>query len=562
MKKNIGAFLFCFLLIAFFSSCSWFSSDGDDDVTVPQEEQKDENTSDMGAVHKVSESVYFKDGKKNSDWLIVSYCDADNSLDYPVQGYPCFEDLNEAEYGLSGIRNSDGTTRDGFDSVRFVVLWDGVALSSLAGGSTDHSRSRVFELGQDAVSLTSLGQNTVEITGIDFIDACNGELDMSDYKTLSKFLVWAERHYSATKIILQVANHGGGPGGDSLYLAKDSRGNVTASICNDETSAIKNATMSSREFATALKDAGYGNGKKLEMLIFDLCLGAGFEDAYEFRNLARYMVASPNSTPAKGMPYHLLLPLFSKNISTVSLGKGIVNKYRDFYAGAIWPSIASSLSYFTSGLSERDRAEYYSWFGFSPAIPTLTFMDLSKASDCADKIDALALQIKNKANLYRPYLFRESTPGINFYCPIDRMLFYDGNMSWLFDIGYFAYVVSQRDQNATQDVYAAREVMTALSGMIIHSYRDSLFCGGIPQPASSVFTSDSGRKVLCDSLYSYLGLDCLGISICGGSKVRFGISGYTSGGIPSHYLTQLEFGKRSNGWADMLKDSSWFGTAR
>ncbi len=556
MKKNFGAFLFFLSLVAFFSSCSWFSSDDDDDI-IPQEEHEEENNSGMDSVHKVSESVYFKNGKKSSDWLIVSYCDADNSLDYPIQGYPCFEDLNEAEYGLSLIRNPDGTTRDGYDSVRFVVLWDGVAISSLANGSHDHGRSRILELGQDSISMTSLGASTVEITGIDFIDACNGEVDMSDYKTLRKFLKWIEEHYSASRIILQVSNHGGGPGGDSLYLAKDSR-----SICNDETSAIKNASMSSLEFATALKDAGYGaNGKKLEMLLFDLCLGAGFEDAYQFRNLARYMVASPNSTPGAGMPYHLLLPLFSKNVSTVSVGKGIVDKFMNFYAGRFWSSIASSLGYYTSGLSERERAEYFSWFGFSPAIPTVTFMDLSRASDCADKIDALARQIGNKASWYKPFLLRESEPSINFYCPKDLMLFYDGNMSWLFDIGYFAYMVHEHCDDP-MDATAAQNVMDALSKMIIHSYRDSLYYGGIPQPAGSVYSNDSGRKILCDSFYSYLGLDCLGISICGGSKVRYGISGYTSGPIASHYLTQLEFGKRSSGWADMLKDSSWFGTGR
>lgn len=46
----------------------------------------------------------------------------------------------------------------------------------------------------------------------------------------------------------------------------------------------------------------------LDLLMFDACLMASVETAYEFRDVAHYFLATPNSVPAQGFPYDDVLP--------------------------------------------------------------------------------------------------------------------------------------------------------------------------------------------------------------------------------------------------------------
>ena len=46
----------------------------------------------------------------------------------------------------------------------------------------------------------------------------------------------------------------------------------------------------------------------LDLLMFDACLMGSVETAYEFKDVARYYLATPNSVPAKGFPYADILP--------------------------------------------------------------------------------------------------------------------------------------------------------------------------------------------------------------------------------------------------------------
>ena len=58
---------------------------------------------------------------------------------------------------------------------------------------------------------------------------------------------------------------------------------------------------------TDLKD-GLENIPYLDVLMFDACLMANVETAFELRDCAHYMLAAPNSVPAEGFPYHKIMP--------------------------------------------------------------------------------------------------------------------------------------------------------------------------------------------------------------------------------------------------------------
>ena len=92
--------------------------------------------------------------KKTSDWLVVMYMDGDNNLHQPI-----YMDMNEVEYGLNNIRNSDDTAKSGYDSVNVVALWDGTVsyltydnngIAISAAPQIGEAGTYIFELGSDS----------------------------------------------------------------------------------------------------------------------------------------------------------------------------------------------------------------------------------------------------------------------------------------------------------------------------------------------------------------------------------------------------------------------------
>lgn len=57
---------------------------------------------------------------------------------------------------------------------------------------------------------------------------------------------------------------------------------------------------------TDIKDA-LDNTPYLDVLMFDACMMANVEMAYELRDNAHYLLAAPNSVPAEGFPYHKIM---------------------------------------------------------------------------------------------------------------------------------------------------------------------------------------------------------------------------------------------------------------
>lgn len=441
--------------------------------------------------NKVSESSYFKGQKKDCDWLVLMYMDGDNSLEYSLR-----EDFNEVEQGLSLIRNGDGSAKSEYYSVRVVVLWDG----------RQKNDSRIFELGAD-IESSYAGANTVNIQNVEFIKNAGNEVNMSSGSTLTDFIKWADNHYSAGKgRILHVADHGSGPGPN------------TRAMCEDTTA--KTSAISSKEVASALISAGAGNNK-FSALLFDICLGSSIEDAFEFRNLADYMIASPNTTSGSGFDYVGVMSCFNKeNGSNEKIAVAIGKSFEDYYKGK---TIVDSYTGET-------------------IVSTVTVTNLSAVEDCADKIDTLAdsiLSFDNGNNYFKPYLLYNG--GKNTMC-------YKGVVNWLFDIGDFARLLAADSKCSEKVKAAATEVKSALSGAIVYSWRwQSEKSGG--NDYSSLYTdNDAG---FC------------GLAICGSlaNAYIYDLSGIkTDYRIPSWYTTDIAFGSRHNGesgWAKLI--STWFG---
>lgn len=128
-----------------------------------------------------------------------------------------------------------------------------------------------------------------------------GEVDMGDYKELVNFVKWSVDNYPAEKYILVIWNHGAG---------WKKRTEVAKGISYDDQSH-NNITTPQLGIATA--NIASILGKKLDILAMDACLMQMMEVLYEVRENVSYVVASEETEPGDGWPYHLVCPPLVQN---------------------------------------------------------------------------------------------------------------------------------------------------------------------------------------------------------------------------------------------------------
>lgn len=550
--------------------------------------------------------------QKESDWLVVMYMDGDNNLNDPI-----FLDMNEVEYGLWYIRNTDDSPDSSHDSVNAVALWDGVVSYTGLNDAGEEvtktpqigkSGTYIYELGRDSgnvITYTSssgcvLSSNTKNLShtaswlreGIstDSSGDIHGELNMGDKQTLINFLNWVNAHYTANKgVILQFSNHGAGPRSVRFVQTPDGRTlkiggeDGRRALCQDLTSS--NALLKTKDVSDALSAAGYGPSNKAAMILMDVCLGSSLEDAYQFKNYANYLAASPNNIPGMGLDYNKLMRAFSKNTTIEEVGKKIVSDYKTQYGNdtTTWNKYANDFGYTSYSSMPSTLKENMEWFG-DEGFTTFTITDLSKVADVKSAVDALcdvllsnegkAKDIYVNANGYAstttttttekyvtylgkhhanivPFILSLS-PASSPFNGIDDYLYYQGTYTWLYDIGYIAKKmkdISAGDGSSNANAWpelnsAATNVINKLDAAIKYSWRDSKVALN-----SDFYTRIDSRPTLPEFDH-YLGL-----SICGANIATNGTS-LTQGSAPGFYKTDLAFGTDSK-WGDLL--IYWFG---
>jgi hypothetical protein len=85
----------------------------------------------------------------------------------------------------------------------------------------------------------------------------------------------------------------------------------------------------------------------LEFIMFDACLMGGIEVAYQLRDKAKYIIASPTETLVAGFPYTEITPLlFAKVIDYCEVTKTVTNYYenqiKDYLKSATLTAINTS----------------------------------------------------------------------------------------------------------------------------------------------------------------------------------------------------------------------------
>ena len=549
--------------------------------------------------------------QKSSDWLVVMYMDGDNNLNDPI-----FMDMNEVEYGLYQIRNSDGSSFSSFDSVNVVALWDGASSFENPDGSTGtpqigNAGTYIYELGRDYDNSTTYTTSsgcvlssdtknlsytapwlvgTTQTISTSLPNNAHGELNMGDKQTLINFLTWVNARYTATKgVILQFSDHGGGPRSVRYVKTADGRtikvGDTSGrrALCWDETSSSN--YLKTKDVSDALQAAGYSPSNKAAMILMDVCLGSSLEDAYQFKDYANYLAASPNNIPGLGLDYVNLMKSFTLNTTIEAVGQKIVQDYKTQYGNntTLWDTYAKALGYNSySSITNTNVKQNMEWLG-DLGFTTFTITDLSKIEDVKTAIDSLCtLLLSNTGKTiyvdakgyfsptktsttrnYVTYLGQHHANIVNILSSttdsysLDDYIYYKGSYTWLYDIGYIARMMqyfsaptitteSSTYSNANANAWpelntAATNLITKLNDAIKYSWRDSQVS------SDKDFYSRIDESTTQFSHY-------LGLTICGANIATNG-NNFAQGTAPSFYKTDLAFGADSK-WGDLLE--YWF----
>lgn len=550
--------------------------------------------------------------QKSSDWLVVMYMDGDNDLNDPI-----FMDMNEVEYGLYQIRNSDGSSFSGFDSVNVVALWDGASSFENPDGSTGtpqigNAGTYIYELGRDYDNSTTYTTSpgcvlssdtknlsytapwlvgTTQTISTSLPNNAHGELNMGDKQTLINFLNWVNERYTAKKgVILQFSDYGGGPRSVRYVKTADGRtikvGDTSGrrALCWDEYSS--SAFLKTKDVSDALQAAGYASNKAA-MILMDVCLGSSLEDAYQFKDYANYLAASPNNIPGLGLDYVNLMKSFTLNTTIEAVGQKIVQDYKTQYGNntTLWNNYAAQAGASSYNDLSTEQKELLEWFG-DLGFTTFTITDLTKIADVKTAIDSLCevlLSVTGKAKTiivdangyfsptatsttttqnYVTYLGQHHANIVNsFSSPtvysLDDYIYYQGTYTWLYDIGYIARMMqyfsastitiessTYSNENAWPELYTvATNLITKLNDAIKYSWRDSKVASN-----GDFYSRIDGST----TQFSH----SLGLTICGANIATNGTN-LAQGSCPSFYKTDLAFGAESR-WGDLLE--YWFGT--
>jgi hypothetical protein len=223
-------------------------------------------------------------------WTVLVYLDADNDLESAA-----ITNFNQMEIA--------GSTKD----VRVIVQMDRASGYDTSNDNWTDTRRYLITKNTNASKMASVRLD----------DAPLGELDTADWHTLKDFVDWGVTEFPADHYCLIIWDHGTGWTIRTLSTVSQYK-----FIVSDETSGTG---MNVDEIPLALVDAD------IDVLAFDACLMQQLEVAYEVRDSAGYMVASPAPEPSPGYDYSTLLRRIGYRTSPAGMCVAIVEDYAKTY---------------------------------------------------------------------------------------------------------------------------------------------------------------------------------------------------------------------------------------
>ncbi len=371
------------------------------------------------------------------------------------------------------------------------------SFNSLDKVGSDDNVNVVAELGlmkEDVVrGLVTKGASTSSFEN-------RGNVDMGSPQSVQDFVEWGMRTYPAEKTVLVLWNHGAGFKG---ILTDDEAG----SICQN------------KDLAAALERAQQNTGQKLDVINFNACLMNQAEVAFEYRNVAKYMVGSEEVEAGLRIPIPGLF-------GTTPQHKVIEDCQQAFNNGR--------------DLSAQEIAQLFVYeskhqFGTSLFTPTQSAVDLSHAEGIRNACEDFAGKVLNAFG-QDPSLvdvLRKDIKQAQHYANIEAHI--EPYVDYR-DLGDFAKVVA-RDERFPADVRQAAENIKQQLGNAVVAEHHSVTNGMVGR-------SMEGSTGLSAYLPTDYGFDREGKSP---------VEGVPVGGTHGYENTSWAGGSNNSNWEKMLK---------
>ena len=517
---------------------------------------------------------------QKTDILMLMYMDADNNLNDPL-----FIDLNEVEYGLSKL------SAEKLSGITILALFDGWQLSGNGKDKPTYGfpETKLLKVGPDADPISdvdnaytsaglTLSSNTIDLSdSVSWLSS--GEVNMGDKETFRNFLTYALSNYKSDKIIIQFSNHGGGPRSyapGTIRLSYKKR-----AMCWDDTSG-PDAFLKSSEVSSVLKEVGFNSNNQIELIVEDVCLGGALEEAYEYADCAKYVLASPNNVPGNGLNYEKFIASFNRTSDISTVASDVCKQYITDYG--IYSNYNFTNEKFEKlckeneiDLTEYDTTEKLDNLKMSLSINssmnTISLIKTANLKDVVKSLDKVVNELlsENGKKACTKFWYDTKEEAItsvkNTDCieisradllkavalrPMDAIN-YQGTYSWLYDLGWaceIMYYYAGMENWSTLKNHLD-SVVGNLYTSLAFSWRDGFF-----KPTySSYYCAPGGHGWLLEGS-SYIRV-YYGLTISGETmelEYKDGEYYLTDGKYPSWY-TELKFGQDCK-WNDLLK--AWF----
>lgn len=157
------------------------------------------------------------------------------------------------------------------------------------------------------------------------IKTYDDDLNSASAETLNQVIKEMQALYPAESYAMIFGGHASG------WLPPSLQGRSARSLFRWENSITRSFADASI-MAMDIRDMAKAIPERLDFILFDACLMSSIEALYEFRDKAKYIIASPTETPIIGYPYSEVIPYFwSKGDQLEKDLKETCRVYYEFY---------------------------------------------------------------------------------------------------------------------------------------------------------------------------------------------------------------------------------------
>lgn len=209
--------------------------------------------------------------------------------------------LYEDGQGLDGLKDLNEWEVNGSleGEVNYLVLYD----------ANDDNKDGIWYIKKDTdgMNYTLVSEKVSNQFGVD--------PNMSDPDVLEQYILWVKDNYPAQHYGLTMWDHG-----DGIFKKKqDEKGFV--------------GSMKLWEMSAAVEKFVNATGRPMDIIGFDVCLLGQVETAYQFHDLAKYVIASELSAPGDGWDYHNAFKVLNENAMipsedlAINIGETFISSY-------------------------------------------------------------------------------------------------------------------------------------------------------------------------------------------------------------------------------------------